>query len=100
MTKATHEYSYPLRSEWSTAEVTTVMAFYNAVEEAYEGGTATADLLDAYAAFKTVVPDKMTEKQLDVAFTEASGYSLYRAVQAAKQAAGPTVQLTGGEQRG
>lgn len=100
MTKATHEYSYPLRSEWSTAEVTTVMAFYNAVEEAYEGGTSAADLLAAYAAFKTVVPDKMTEKQLDAEFTEASGYSLYRAVQAARQDDQTTIRMTGGEHRG
>ena len=34
--------------------------------------------------FKTVVPGKAPEKQLDKAFQEASGFSIYQAVRAAK----------------
>ena len=37
-----------------------------------------------YKAFKTVVPGKAPEKQLDKAFEEASGFSTYQAVKAAK----------------
>ena len=37
-------------------------------------------LLQAYKAFKTVVPGKAPEKQLDKAFEEASGFSTYQAV--------------------
>lgn len=80
------QYSYPIDSSWSTKEMTTVLTFFNAVEKAYEKGIRSSDLLDTYQAFKLVVPAKASEKRLDKAFETASGYSTYRAVQAAKQA--------------
>ena len=66
MTKG--NYSYPLDPSWSTEEITTVLHFLSQVEK----------------AFKTVVPGKAPEKQLDKAFEEASGFSTYQAVKAAK----------------
>ena len=41
--------------------------------------------MEAYRAFKKVVPSIGEEKRLGREFEEVSGYSLYRATQAAKQ---------------
>lgn len=82
MTKG--NYSYPLDSSWSTEEITTVLHFLSQVEKAYESKVDRDQLLQAYTAFKTVVPGKAPEKQLDKAFEEASGFSTYQAVKAAK----------------
>ena len=72
-------YSYPLDLSWSTEELASVLSFFNKVEEAYE------DYLKAYRAFKQVVPSIGEEKRLGREFEQVSGYSLYRATQAAKQ---------------
>ena len=32
------DYNYPIRHDWSTAEIIAVAAFYEAVEKAYETG--------------------------------------------------------------
>ncbi|MGT2929601.1 UPF0223 family protein [Streptococcus dentasini] len=77
-------YSYPLDSSWSTDEITSVLSFLNRVEEVYETRADAQTLLSTYKAFKAVVPSKMQEKQIDRAFEKSSGYSIYRAVQAAK----------------
>ena len=82
MTKG--NYSYPLDPSWSTEEITTVLHFLSQVEKAYESKVDRDQLLQAYKAFKTVVPGKAPEKQLDKAFEEASGFSTYQAVKAAK----------------
>ena len=82
MTKG--NYSYPLDPSWSTEEITTVLHFLSQVEKAYESKVDRDQLLEAYKAFKTVVPGKAPEKQLDKAFQEASGFSIYQAVRAAK----------------
>ena len=78
-------YSYPLDLTWSTEEIASVLSFLNAVEQAYESKVDAQVLLDRYKAFKTVVPGKAQEKQIGREFEASSGYSLYRAVQAAKQ---------------
>ncbi|RRK11604.1 UPF0223 family protein [Lactiplantibacillus garii] len=83
MTTKNENYQYPLNDAWSTAEIITVTTFYQQIEAANEGGLPTADLLTAYRAFKTVVPAKSEEKQLGRAFEAASGYSIYRTIQAA-----------------
>lgn len=80
----TKNYAYPLDSSWSTDEITAVLHFLSLVEKAYEASVLAEELLGAYQAFKQVVPAKAQEKQLDAAFEVASGYSTYRAVQAAK----------------
>ena len=78
-------YSYPLDLQWNPEEMTQVIAFFNAVEKAYESQILAQDLLAAYADFKNIVPGKAQEKQLDRDFLKISGYSTYQAVQAAKK---------------
>ena len=46
---------------------------------AYEIGVD-RQTLDAYAAFKTVVPSKSEEKQIGREFESTSGYSIYKTV--------------------
>lgn len=41
--------------------------------------------MESYRAFKKIVPSIGEEKRLGREFEEVSGYSLYRATQAAKQ---------------
>lgn len=79
------QYTYPLDLSWSTEEISSVLSFLNAVEAAYETGIAASALLEAYQIFKQVVPAKGQERQIDREFEEASGYSTYQAVQAAKK---------------
>ena len=62
-----------------------MLSFLNAVEQAYESKIDAAELLERYKAFKQVVPGKAQEKKIGREFEAASGYSLYRAVQTAKQ---------------
>ena len=77
-------YSYPLDPSWSTDEIASVLSFLNRVEDAYESKVAIKDLLDSYAALKTVVKSKAQEKQIDRAFEQSSGYSTYQAVKQAR----------------
>ena len=79
------QYSYPLDLSWSTEELASVLSFFNDVEAAYEGKVEAKKLLDSYKGFKAVVPSKSEEKRLGREFETVSGYSLYRAVQAAKE---------------
>ena len=72
-------YRYPLDMSWSTEELASVLSFLNDVEQAYE------EILSSYKLFKKIVPSKAEEKRIGREFEIASGYSLYRAVQAAKQ---------------
>ena len=65
---------------WSTEELASVLSFLNDVEQVYE-----AKILASYQQFKKIVPSKAEEKRIGREFETASGYSLYRAVQAAKQ---------------
>lgn len=78
-------YSYPLDLSWSTEELASVLSFFNKVEEAYESKVEAGEYLNAYRAFKQVVPSSGEEKRLGREFEQVSGYSLYRATQAAKQ---------------
>lgn len=89
----TKNYSYPLDASWSTEEIASVLYFLNQVEAAYESEAKTETLLEAYRSFKRVVPSKMQEKQIDREFEKSSGYSSYRAVQAARINAGGWVSL-------
>ncbi|MFC3932733.1 UPF0223 family protein [Streptococcus dentapri] len=81
----TKNYSYPLDPSWSTDDIAAVLSFLNQVEAAYESRSEATNLLQNYQAFKRVVPSKMQEKQIDREFEASSGYSIYRAVQAAKE---------------
>lgn len=79
------QYSYPLDLSWSTEELASVLSFFNDVEAAYEDKVEVKKLLESYKEFKLVVPNKSEEKRLGREFETVSGYSLYRAVQAAKE---------------
>lgn len=86
-------YEYPLDLDWSTADKIKVTTLYELVEDAYERGVDRNNLLAAYNAFKTVVPDKGTEGQLGRAFEDVSGYSLYAVMQAARTGASAKVRM-------
>jgi uncharacterized protein YktA (UPF0223 family) len=89
-------YAYPLDPTWSTDEMTTVLHFFNQVEDYYEtSGVNRETFMAAYRAFKTVVPSKMQEKQLDKQFQDDSGYSTYRAVQAVSKSDREKVKYVG-----
>ncbi|MCW3778062.1 UPF0223 family protein [Levilactobacillus namurensis] len=92
----TSNYAYPLQPDWSTDDILIVTRLYQAVEAAYEQpqGIAAQELLTAYRAFQTVVPQKFEEKQLGRAFEEVSGYSIYRTVKQARTATG-SVKMKG-----
>lgn len=62
-----------------------MLSFFNKVEEAYESKVEAKEYMEAYRAFKKVVPSIGEEKRLGREFEEVSGYSLYRATQTAKQ---------------
>ena len=79
------DYNYPIRHDWSTEEIITVAAFYEAVEKAYETGMLREKLMEKYRAFKKIVPSMAEEKTLFKEFEEESGYACYRIVKAAKE---------------
>jgi uncharacterized protein YktA (UPF0223 family) len=81
------EYSYPLRTDWATDEIISVIAFYEVIEQAYEAGTEREKIMNAYREFKKVVPSKAEEKTLLKEFEESSGYSSYHIVKSAENAA-------------
>ena len=80
------EYQYPIDMDWSTEEIVNVIAFFEAVESVYENGCERSVFMDTYRTFKSIVPGIAEEKRIGKEFEEVSGYSLYRAVQAAKKA--------------
>ena len=82
------DYQYPLDLDWSTDEMVIVMKMWERLEQAYEKGLPSSTFLEAYQAFKKVVPSIGEEHRLGREFEELSGYSLYHAVQAAKKTEG------------
>lgn len=78
------DYNYPLRSDWSTEEIITVTDFYTMIERAYEDGVERGKVIDAYHAFKKIVPSKSEEKTLFREFEKASGYKSYPIVRDAR----------------
>ena len=91
------DYNYPIRHDWSTEEMIVVVAFYEAVEKAYESGISKEKLMDAYRGFKKVVPSMAEEKTLYKEFEEVSGYASYPVVKAAKE--GESGELITGARR-
>ncbi len=77
-------YSYPLDLDWTHQEMSTVIALWNAVEDAYERGIETELFIKRYKDFKTIVKSIGEEKRLGKEFESVSGYSLYRVVQMSK----------------
>lgn len=79
------DYNYPLSHHWTTEEIIDVVAFFQSVEKAYEAQIAREDFMDAYKAFKKVVPSMAEEKTIFKEFEEASGFTSYRIVKKAKE---------------
>lgn len=79
------EYQYPLDYNWSNDEMIAIVSFYEAIEKVYEKGIAREELMSLYRRFKEIVPSKAEEKKIDKEFQEVSGYSIYRAMQKAKE---------------
>lgn len=90
-------YAYPLDSDWSISEMETVIAFWRAVEDAYEAGIGRQVFLDRYRDFKTVVPSKMGEKQLWRQFVQASGYEAYPVLKRARESQAKFIKMVGDE---
>lgn len=89
------EYQYPIDYSWSTDEIVDVIKFFEAVEKAYENGIERDNLMQAYRRFKEIVPSKAEEKTLCGEFEEMSGYSSYRTIKKAKEAAsGGRIRMT------
>lgn len=78
-------YDYPLDPDWSTEEIIDVIGLYNAVEKAYEEGISSKEFMEHYRAFTSIADSKALQKQLDKAFEEASGYSIYQVFKCAKE---------------
>lgn len=88
------EYQYPIDIDWSTEEIVDAIAFFEAVEQAYEKGIERELLMTKYRRFKEIVPSIAGEKTICKEFEEVSGYSSYHVVQAAKAgASGDRIKL-------
>lgn len=79
------EYNYPLSHHWTTEEIIDVVGFFQSVEKAYEAQIARETFMNAYKAFKKVVPSMAEEKTIFKEFEEASGFNSYRIVKKAKE---------------
>ena len=86
-------FSYPLDEGWSTEDIIKVTSLYSAVAQANENGVEQLKLLTAYQEFKTVVPMKFEEKQLDRAFMQASGYSIYKTIKFAHETTAKIIKI-------
>lgn len=80
------DYQYPIEIDWNTEEIVDVIAFFEAVEAVYEKGIDRDVFMKKYRRFKEIVPSIAGEKKVCKEFEEESGYSSYRAIQAAKGA--------------
>lgn len=80
------EYSYPFSLDWSSQEIVDVIAFFQAVETAYEKGVKREVLLNAHRRFKEIVPAMSEEKTYCREFERDSGYGAYQVVKKAKEA--------------
>ena len=78
-------YDYPLDPDWSTEEIIDVVKLYNAVEKAYEEGISSKEFMEHYRTFTSIADSKSLQKQLDKAFEEASGYSIYNVFKRAQE---------------
>jgi len=88
------EYQYPIDIDWSTEEIVDVIAFFEAVEQAYEKGIERDLFMARYRRFKEIVPSIAGEKTICKEFEEESGYSSYQVIKAAKVgASGDRIKL-------
>ena len=75
-----NNYQYPIGEDWTPEEVIDVIAFFQAVEQAYGKGIKRAELLKKYKRFKEIVPGKADEKRYCNEFEKVSGFSSYHTI--------------------
>lgn len=90
---ADKNFNYPFLDGWTTNDIVLVSRLYDAVANAYEVGVDRDELLAAYKGFKTVVPSKAEEKQLDREFSQASDYSIYAVIKQARDSDKKKIKL-------
>ena len=78
------DFSYPISYDWTTDEIVDVIAFYEAVEQAYAKGIDRDLLMGVYRRFKEIVPGKAQERNLADKYEELSGFSAYQTIKKAK----------------
>lgn len=78
------DFSYPISYDWTTDEIVDVIAFYEAVEQAYAKGIDRDQLMSVYRRFKEIVPGKAQERNLANEYEELSGFSAYQTIKKAK----------------
>ncbi|WP_417900680.1 UPF0223 family protein [Bacillus haimaensis] len=78
------DFSYPISYDWTTDEIVDVIAFYEAVEQAYAKGIDREQLMSVYRRFKEIVPGKAQERNLANEYEELSGFSAYQTIKKAK----------------
>lgn len=83
----------PISLDWSTDEVVDVMAFFEAIERAYEQGIERDRLLSLYKRFKEIVPSKSEEKQLCGQYDKDTGRSCYKTVKLARETTNLIVKM-------
>jgi len=80
-------YEYPLVEGLSVTEISDLIGFYNAVEQAYENprGIDRGQFKMAYDKFRSVIPAKSEQKQLEKRFADESGFDSYQAIKQLEQ---------------
>ncbi|MHA8109991.1 UPF0223 family protein [Lactobacillaceae bacterium Melli_B4] len=88
-------YQYPIFEDWSRDELTKVCKMYQLVEDTYElnQGVNREQLLNAYTTFKTIVPAKSEQRTLEREFESNSGYSIFKAIKAARGANSKNIKI-------
>ncbi|MCF7925920.1 MAG: UPF0223 family protein [Candidatus Izimaplasma sp.] len=78
-------YTYPIDYEqFTTVEIIEIVSFLNLVEEANEGKVDKNKLIQQYQNYQSIVNSKAMEKQIDKAFKNVSGYSVYQTIKTIK----------------
>lgn len=86
-------YSFPINSDWTTDEAIVVVEFLALIECAYQQGVDREKFASHYQNFKKVVNSISEEKQIDKAFQQETGFSLYKVVQEYKKSDKKSIKM-------
>ena len=78
-------YEYPIDYDWTREEMLAVIELLQVVEQAYEGGVASKQILSKYQVYKKYFKAILDEKMLDRDFKKVSGYSMYQVIKKARE---------------
>lgn len=78
-------YTLPIESSWTVADIVAVSHFIDSVLAVYETGIAKNTLMTRYTQFREVMPAKSEQKQFDRDFERQTGYSIYRTMKLAQE---------------